>query len=167
VLFALQSQGFLCFLCFFILPFLIFEARGFEYDFSLFFFHSLSTSPWLTPCRSECARYNTQWICATPRSPSGVQEEFCRQPIFMPCANRSTRANPQFLTSSISAQRFIDYTPYVALLDLLVNIHLSTGAGRDDFYRLRIPHNDMGYWRRDNKNPSSRICRKAISDIQI
>jgi hypothetical protein len=104
---------------------------------------------------------------ATPRSPSGVQEEFYRQPIFMPCANRSTRENPQFLTPCISAQRFIDYAPYVALLDLLVNIHLSTGAGRDEFYRLRIPHNDIGYWRRDNKNSSSRICRKVISDIQI
>jgi hypothetical protein len=55
----------------------------------------------------------------------------------------------------------------VALLDLLVNIHLSTGAGRDEFYRLRIPHNDMGYWRRDKKPLPSRICRKAISDIQI
>jgi hypothetical protein len=55
----------------------------------------------------------------------------------------------------------------VALLDLLVNIQLSTGAGRDEFYRLRIPHNDMGYWRRDNKNPVSGICRKAISGIHI
>jgi hypothetical protein len=96
----------------------------------------------------------------TPRSPSGVQEELCRQPIFMPCANRSTRANPQFLTSSISAQRFIYYTTYVALLELLVNIHLSTGAGRDGFYRLRVPHNDMGYWRRDNKNPHREYAEK-------